>query len=547
MKSFIERAGDYAHKVLAGEIDVAETVVQACQRFADDCERDDIYMSDDANRWCAFLETLPHVKGQWAARRESLKLSDWQIFAVVNLYGWKWTRNDRRRFREAYITVPRKNGKSFLFGGLGLGHLCIDGEVGAEVYCGASTEAQAWEVFRPARQICSQFDMLREHYMIEVNAKSLQRPGDGSRFLPVIGKPGDGSSPSAAICDEFHEHADSDQVDTFKTGMGARENPMLLCITTAGFSFEGPAYEKEQECRDILKGTIEDDSIFALIYGLDPDDDWSTIEAVKKANPNYGISVDEEFLQTQLDQARRSSVAQNAFRTKHCNEWVGARTAWMNMLSFQACRRNLLSLDDYKGQRCIVGIDLASTNDLAAMAVLFPFAKPMAAFCKHYLPEDAVYHANTKYRGWHLDGWITATPGARIDYAYIEEDLLKFATEHQVAAVAFDPFQATQFSTRMDQAGLPMIQFGQTVRNFSEPMKEFERAVAERRIVFQMDPVLMWAAGNVHAKLDFKDNIFPTKATKDGKGKIDPIVALIMAYGIWVQEQPTAEPAIVML
>lgn len=266
--TYSERALIYAERVISGEIPACLYAKQACQRFIDDLSRDDIYLDqDEAGRWCRFLEKLPHVKGKWVKKQETLKLSDWQLFCTVNVYGFYWTESKRRRFREAFVLVPRKNGKTFWVAGLGLGHLCIDGEYGAEVYCGATSENQAWEVFRPAKQICERTPALRDRFSLEVNAKNLNIMETGSRFVPVIGKPGDGASPSCGIVDEFHEHPDSDLVDTFQTGMGARENPILWQISTAGADMGGPCYAKQDDVKKILSGAVEDDTIFGIIYG----------------------------------------------------------------------------------------------------------------------------------------------------------------------------------------------------------------------------------------------------------------------------------------
>jgi phage terminase large subunit-like protein len=500
----------------------------ACKRFVADLERDDLEAHEDGGRWCYFLECLPHVKGRWASRGERFVLSDWQVFATVNLYGWKRKSTGRRRFREGYIEVPRKNGKSFWVAGLGVAHMCIDGEHGAEVYCGATTEAQAWEVFRPAKLICERSPELVQRWGIEVNAKTIVAPRTGSRFAPVIGNPGDGASPSAAIADEFHEHKTSDQVDTFTTGMGAREQPMMLHITTAGSDMGGPCYAKRADVIDILKGTVEDDNVFGIIYGLDEGDAWDTVEAVKKANPNYGISVDAEFLAGQLAQARRSALKQNSYRTKHLNEWVGARTAWLNMLAYQACRKRDLSLDDFKGSPCFAALDLASKTDVACLALLFQRDDRYAVFLRHYLPEDVVLESgNTRYKEWHRSGWLTTTPGNIIDYSVIEDDLREVKSAHEVVEVPYDPFQATQFATRMTEEGFPMVEFGATVKNFSEPMKQLEALILTKRIDFEMDPVLMWMFGNVVSHLDAKDNVFPRKERPEAK--IDGVVAIIMA------------------
>jgi len=539
--SFRERAHQYADDVVGGKIPAGQYVKMACRRFLNDLTRQDIVLTDQAERWCKFLEKLPHVKGRWGSKGQRFILSEWQIFVVVNIYGWRWANTEKRRFRDVYIEVPRKNGKSFLMAGLGLGHLTIDGEFGAEIYCGATTEKQAWEVFRPAHQMAERTPELCEWAGLQPHARSLTVEATGSRFEPVIGKPGDGASPSCAIADEFHEHQTSDLVDTFTTGMGAREQPVMLHITTAGNDMGGPCYQKRVDTISILDGASNDDSMFGMIYTVDPDMPWDTTEALVMANPNYGISVDKDFLEGRLAEARRSATKQAAYKTKHLNLWVGAKQAWMNMLAYQARRRKGLRLEDMKGRRCYVGLDLASKTDVAEAAFLFPPASPgdqWVAFCKHYLPEDYINNAgNTRYAAWHAEGWITSTPGNIIDFEYIEDDLRAIKSHYELIEVPYDPFQATQFAVHLAADGFPMVEYGATVRNFSEPMKHLEAMILDKQIEFSMDPVLMWMFGNVVAKRDKKDNIFPDKEVPGNK--IDGVVALLMALGrAMVREQP---------
>lgn len=532
-KTFVQRAIDYSKAITRKKdpIPACEYVKQACNRFLTDLKRDDIELiKSEAERWCNFLEMFPHVKGRWAAEHLTLTLSNWQIFCTVNIFGFYSVLTKRRRFREVYIEVPRKNGKSFYIASLGVGMLTIENEHGAEIYCGATTEQQAWEIYRPAKQICEALPELRSHFGIEVNAKTLIRMDTGSRFQPVIGDPGDGASPSCGIADEYHEHKDDSLVSTFLTGMGARTQPLMLIITTAGADMGGPCYEKRDDVIKILKGTVIDDRIFGIIYTIDEDDQWDTIEAQVKANPNYGISVDGEFLEGQLAQARRSPIKQVIYKTKHLNQWVGAKAAWMNMLAFQACKRKNLSLEQYKDRKCFVGLDLASTQDVSCMAIVFPPVgdEPYAAFVKHYLPEDTILNSgNSRYKAWHSSGYIEATPGNVTDYEYIEDDLLALRKNHQIIEVPYDPFQATYYVTRMLNEGFSMIEVGATVKNFSQPMKELESLILSKQINFMDCPVLTWMFGNVVAKLDKKDNIFPDKERP--QNKIDGVVALIMA------------------
>lgn len=544
--NYAKAAEKYANQVLKGKVPACAYVKQACQRFKNDLKRwgrdpkrgRGKYWFDtaEANRWCSFLEMLPHVKGQWASRGEKFVLSPYQVFCTVNVFGWRVRKTGKRRFLEVYVEVPRKSGKSYWLACIGIGMLCIDGETGAEVYTGATSEKQAWEVFRPAKMICHRMPDLSEHFEIDPRAKSLVIEKTGSRFEPIIGNPGDGASPSCAIADEFHEHDDSDQVDTMTTGMGAREQPLMIYITTAGSDTGGPCYTKRDEVIKILGGTITDETIFGIIYTIDEGDRWDTVAALKKANPNYGISVSAEFLEGKLKQARRSPSKQNSFRTKHLDQWVGARSAWMNILAFQACRKAKLDIAAFKGERCFIGLDLASRVDVASMAIVFPPADnrtKWAAFFRRWCPEDRIRNApeGDRYPGWHAAGWIEATPGEVIDFDYIEDELKGMRSDFEIVEVPYDPFQATQFSVHMGEEGegFPMVEYGATVKNFSEPMKELEALVLKRQIEFQTDPVLLWMMGNVTARLDKKDNIFPTKDRAENK--IDDVVALIMAIG----------------
>jgi phage terminase large subunit-like protein len=281
----------------------------------------------------------------------------------------------------------------------------------------------------------------------------------------------------------------------------------------------------------LLDGVFEDDSQFGIIYGLDDGDDWTSEESLIKANPNWGISVRSEILGPLQAKAMQLPSAVNNFKTKHLNEWVNADTAWMDMRSWDACANPDLDLESFVGQPCWIGLDLASKTDIAALVMVFQhpeIADAYAVFGKYYLPEDTVNAAgNSQYSGWMHTGRLTVTPGNVIDFSWIEADLSDLVSRFAVQAVAFDPFQATQLSTRMLSEGLPMIELRPTVLNFSEPMKTLEALVLQKKLIHDGDPVLGWMASNVVANLDAKDNIYPRK--ERAENKIDGIVALIMA------------------
>ena len=525
-----ELAIEYAHAVVDGTQPAGKLMGLACQRFLNDLERDWEFEFDDrkADAVVSFQQTLPHTKGRWAAKSEKLVYQPWQCFIECNLFGWVHKETRFRRFRESYEEVARKNGKSIRIAARGLYMFAADGEFGAEVYSGAGNERQAWEVFRPAREMVRRTDMLRHSFDIEVNAKTLVILSNGSRFEPMIGKPGDGASPSAYLCDEFHEHPDSDQYDTMVTGMAAREQPLASIITTAGSNMSGPCYEKRQEVIKVLEGSIVDETLFAAIYTVDEADAWDDPDVLIKANPNLDVSVSRDFLLNQLSKARRSASLQNAFRTKHLNQWVGSKVAWMNMLAWQRQKREC-KLEDYAGRPAWLSVDLNSKIDLAAIGILIPDGNEFRVFAEFFAPEAAV-EQNDTYRMYREH--ITATPGNATDYGFIEERLEQLCALLDVTEIAFDQWQAQYLAQRMISKGMNMVEFPHQVRTMSDPMKEVEALVMDGRLFHNGNPVLTWNMANTVCKSDAKENIYPTKERPhDDKCKIDGTVALIMCMG----------------
>ena len=532
-----ESAIQYAQGVTSGKIIAGPYVRLACKRFLDDLTKDwqYEYNSDCADRAVKFMELMPHTKGKWAAKKQLLTLEPWQRFVECNIFGWLKKDTKLRRFREVYEEEPRKNGKSMKVAARGLYLFAADNEAGAEVYSGATTEKQAYEVFRPSWEMVRRTPGIKNRFDIEQGGNA-KNPGamyitsDMSKYETMIGKPGDGSSPHGAIIDEYHEHDSDHMVDAMQTGMGAREQPLLSIITTAGSNLGGPCYEKRRDVIRILEGQVVDETIFGIIYGIDEDDDWQDPKSLIKANPNYGVSVFPEFLTAQLDQARRSATKQNSFKTKHLNQWVGARTAWMNMLVWQRQRR-AFTLEDMADCPCWMAVDLASKKDVAALVMLFLKDEQYYCIPKFYAPESAA-EVNDKYRDFAAGGSLVLTPGNMTDYAFIEQDILDLAKLVDLQEIAFDDWQANYMITRLTNTSLTVTDYNQTVRNMSEPMKEVEAQALDGSLWHDGNPCMTWMIGNVAAKIDAKENIYPRKENdSDPQCKIDGPVALIMSMG----------------
>lgn len=540
----VAAAEGYVADVLSGAVPACKWIRLACERHQRDTKASKTKEwpyrldADKAERACRFIEAMPHVKGRWAAGTpKPLRLEPWQCFLTVSLFGWVHKATGKRRFRKGRLYVPRKNGKSSWAAPVGLYMFAADGEPGAEVYSGATTEKQAWEVFGPAKQMAAKVPALLSKFGIEVNAKTLIRTADMSKFEPVIGKPGDGASPHCSLTDEYHEHATDDQLATMETGMGARDQPLSLVISTAGDNIAGPCREDWLQCQKILEGVIEDDRTFCLIYTVDDGDEWASEAALRKANPNYDVSVSGEFLQAQLREAINNPRKQGHFKTKHLNLWVQARDAYINMQRWHENANRSLRIEDCKGRPCWIGLDLASKVDIAALELLFDMGEGRyARFGKYYLPEETVEQQDGNgqvYRKWRDMGLLTVTDGNIIDFGVIEDDVIELATEYGAQAVGYDPHQATMLVTRLQEAGVPVVEFRPTVLNFSEPMKQVEALIRDRKLSHDGDEVMTWAMSNVVAKLDAKDNVYPRKERPENK--IDPFVALCMAMGLAMQ------------
>ena len=539
-----DTAIQYAKDIISGAIPASRLVLLACERFLRDLERTDwqyVYAPERADRAVKFMQLMPHTKGKWASDGARLILQPWQVFIECNLFGFVHRETGLRRFRTAYEEVPRKNGKSLKIAARGLYLFCADGEPGAEVYSGATSEKQAYEIFRPAWAMAHKMEGLRKRFDVSL-AGNPKNPGpmyvmqDMSKFETMIGKPGDGSSPHAALIDEYHEHDTDHMVDAMQTGMGARQQPLLCIITTAGTNLGGPCYEKRRDVIQILEGTATDETIFGYIAGLDETDEWDDPASLIKANPNYGVSVFADFLLAQLAEAKRSASKQNAFRTKHLNQWVGARTVWMNMLAWQRQKREF-SAKDFAGCPCWVAVDLASKKDVAALVMIFRKGGEYFTIPKFYVPEAAA-EENHKYREFSLTGHLTLTPGSMTDFAFIEQDIKDICKANDVVDVSFDDWQANYLITRLMDSGLPVVEYNQTVRNMSEPMKEVEARVLARKLWHDGNPVMTWMMGNVSCRMDAKENVYPRKENeRDPLCKIDGPVAMIMAMGRALQHQ----------
>ena len=535
-RDYLAIAEAYRLSVASGEQSACKWVKLACARQTSDLERYEsigTYAWDEAeaSRVCKFIENLTHTKGELAGQK--IHLEPWQVFILTTVFGWRRRSDNGRRFRRVYIEVPRGNGKSSISSGVGLYCLLADREMGAEVYSFATTRDQAKIVFCDAKVMAEQNAHLRKQFGLQVLANSLYVPKTNSTFQAksADGSTLDGLNTHLAVIDELHAHKTRAVYDVVETSLGKRKSSLLWCITTAGFDTSGICYEVRTMGTRVLEHTVEDETQFAIIYTIDDDDDWTSIESLKKANPNWGISVRPEIISALLQKAKTLPSAINNFKTKHLNVWCSASTAWMDMNAWNKCESSGLELSDFEGRPCFIGLDLGAKNDITAKVRLFPNGRSFAIFAEYYLPEVTVEKStNSQYSGWAQEGLITTTDGAMTDMQVIEDGLREDLARFDVNAIGYDPWNALSLATSLGNAGAPMVEYRNTVQKISEPMKTLEALVQDGRIEHNGDPVMRWMMGNVVAKLDAKDNIFPRKERYENK--IDGVVALIMAVGL---------------
>jgi len=533
----------YANDVRDETIPSCKYIKLAVERFFGDMEREDLTFNyDEVEKFCNFCGHLPHVKGKWAQQQKRFDLEPWQKFKFANLFGFYRVSTGKRKYQECLNIIPRKNGKSIDAAAVGLYMLTSDNEFGSEVYCGATSEKQANEVFTPAKRMLKSNPELMNFLDLSIQTQSIFRESDGAFFQRVIGDPPDGTSPHCGIVDEYHEHKKDAVYKTFQTGMGARENPLLYVITTAGDNISGPCHEKVQECIQILEGVLTDDhadSTLVLIYTIDddaPEDFWKTEDALKMANPNYGVSISADWLLKQQQQAIRSAKDQGFFKTKHLNLWVNQTEPFVNYENWKACADPDLKIEDYLMHPCVMGIDLSSRIDFTASCKTFyeddgDGNRHYYLFPEFWLPEES----SKDYPAWR--DYINFTEGNEIDTAAVKKKLKADLDNYMIDEITFDPWKSAGFEQELADHGAEITKFPQTIGQYTMPMCEFEAAIISGRLHHNDNPVMNWMLTNLHAKRDTNGNCKPRK--EDQKKKIDGMIAAIMAIGRCMQTEET--------
>lgn len=529
----LQAVEQYVEDVLSGKRPANAYEIGAVKRHVADLERDDITFDEDrAARVLRFFEFLKHSKGRWAG--DTFTLEPWQAFIAAVLFGW--IRDDgSRRFRTAYIEVPRKNGKTTFAAGLGLYLFFADGEAGAEVYAAATKKDQARIAHGEAVRMVKSSPGL--HKRIRTYRDNLHVLDTSSKFEPLGADADtmDGLNVHGAIVDELHAHKNRNVWDVLETATGSRSQPLILAITTAGFDKHSICREQHDYTEKILDGVVNDDAFFGIIYTIDEDDDYNDEATWIKANPNLGVSVSMDDMRTLAARAVQIPTQLNAFLRLKLNVWTESETRWIKADTWAACSGDYTE-DELRGRQCYAGLDLATTTDVAALVLVFPPERedePYRIIGRYFVPRDnmqsRVERDRVPYDVWNRDGWMIATEGNVIDYRAVMHEVDRLAQLYDIKEVAFDRWGAPNFVQQLQELGGDdwVVSFGQGYASMSPASKEFEKLVLSGEIEHRSDPVLSWMVANVVIEQDPAGNIKPSKAKSTEK--IDGVVAAIMA------------------
>lgn len=534
-------AGANEHKALLGNMlksdrPKSQMEIMCIQRMITDHDRAKssglVWNEKKADLAVWAFSQLRHYKGKFAG--QDLGLQPWQSECIVKpLFGW-YREDGSRRFRQSYIEVPRKNGKTTMAAGIALKGLCFDGEFGAEVYAAATKRDQALIMFQDCGNIMGQ--KMAANVRKLKNAITFKTLNSSLKAVSSDYNTLDGLNPHLCVVDELHAHKTRGLYDVMLSGMGARHQPLMIAITTAGVDRASICWEQREILRNAIEGHVEHDAYHGYIATIDEDDDWQDPIAWHKANPNLDISVKTDYLEDMARSAKVSGSAENNFRRKHLDQWVGQADRWIGMDRWDKCQEEF-SEEEMEGLPCWAAVDLAETRDLNAMAIVWRKSEDYYVKTWFWAPREAMDERAAYDRRqvveWMLKGQIKGTYGQSADHEAIAADVNALFERHQPSALVYDPHISGEFLYHLrNNHGFPeekLVKFNQTILNYSAPCKSFETLIYQERLKNDGNPVLRWNMSNLAAWTDANANIRPDK--KKSADKIDGAVSTIMALG----------------
>lgn len=529
----------YAEDVVSGKIVACRWVKLACKRFLDDIKSHDFYLDENKhNTVTKFMGVLKHYASESAGK--PFILEPWEDFIVLNLFCLYRVDTQRRKYKSAHISVARKNGKTSLASALGLFGLVADGEPAASVIMAANSREQAHIDFDTTAVFANQLDPKHRNLKVYRNDIRFPKNNGSLKVISADASTGDGLNPSLVILDELHEAKDSKMFDVLRSGMGFRQQPLMLSITTAGYNITGFCHEYETYCKEVLSGQKMDDSLFALIYTLDDGDDWTKEKNFIKSNPNYGISARKEFIIEEVNKAKNSPSLEVGVRTKNLNQWVSSSMVWIPEQHVRRCLKKL-DLSDFINKNnylVYIGFDLAAVSDLTCVTFLFIDPETEEYFFKnyYYAPKTALdgKYNSQLYDMWAKKGYLILTDSDSTDYNYIQNQILYWYGHLDVQGVFYDSWNATTLVNNLTNEGLPMQAYSQSIGNFNRPTKELERLILSGRVTIDDNPINRWCFDNVELKVDLNGNCKPIG--DHDKRKVDGVISMLNALGGYLNQ-----------
>jgi phage terminase large subunit-like protein len=478
-----------------------------------------------------FPKFLRHIRGELTGK--PITLEPWQMFWRAVQFGWR-RQDGTRRFRQWYEEVARKNGKSTTLSGIGLHLTAFDGEPGAKVYTGATKLDQA-KITHGDAELMREFSPgLKRLFKNHRNRLFIE--GTANEFLPLgaDAKTLDGLDPHGALMDELHAHRTRELWDVLVSAMGARREPMLTAITTAGFNQHGICYEQRQLLADILEGRKVNDSVGGVIYTLDEGDDWADERLWIKANPNLGVSVKLSYLREQVLLAKQVIAQQVNVLTKNLNIWCQQDDRWLDIPGVWDLCNSKFDLEQLEGRVCYGGLDLSTETDLTAFVLVFePIPEDPHVYVVPYffVPADNINRRaemdRVAYPKWVAEQHLEATPGNVVDYERVRAVINECAARFEIKEIGYDPWNASHLVTQLMGDGRTMVKLGQNLGNLSAPTKRLEGLLLSKVLKHGGHPVLRWNAENVALLRDSNGNYRPHKGKS--RERIDGIAALLNA------------------
>lgn len=529
----------YCYDVLSGKINASKYIKLACQRTLDWFDRDDMYMDyDDVDKKINFIYKLKHSTGKFNGK--NFALLPWQQWIVANIFGWKWKSNGTRVTRKALLFMSRKSGKTAFAAALSIMHTLVDNESSAEVEIVANSRQQAQIALRHCRDFTRSVDPKNHVFKSFKSVINVPCTNSVIQVLSSDAMGNDGYNSSMFIMDEFHAQRDWELYNVMVSSQGMRTQPLGIIITTAGFLLAGyPLYELRQTCCEVLSGLKTDDAQFAALYELDESDNWQDENNWIKASPSLGETVTYDYMREQVLAATNNTSLEVGVKTKNLNMFCQSKDIWIpDEYILEAM--NKVSISDFIDEIGYIGTDLSSVEDLTAWAVLFPPNPDREVYPDKYVFKTFIYVPQEaydtsinapQYKEWCKDKYVKVTSGNVVDYDYILADQLDMMNAICLQNVYYDKYNATQWAINATNEGLPLEPFSQTLGNFNGPTKNLEILLRKGQVVIDYNPAVRWSFSNVELKFDYHDNCKPVKAGNVKSKKIDPVIAMVQAFG----------------